>query len=84
MKKNEVFKIIVAELDRISEQKTKPIRVAINGIEGTGKTIFANKLTKFLKQRSKIAIQVSIDGFHFNKEHRYKQGRNSANGYFKK
>lgn len=82
MNEKETFKLIKDNILSISERKSKPIRVAINGIEGTGKTVFAKKLTKYLKSENIIAMQISIDGFHFNKEIRYKQGRDSAKGYY--
>lgn len=66
----------------IREGKSKPVRIAINGIEGTGKTVFAKTLTEYLNTQDVKAIHVSIDGFHFNKEVRYRQGRNSAKGYY--
>ena len=82
MKEKETFELIKTSILSIQEKKDKPIRIAINGIEGTGKTVLAEKLTKYLNSENLNAIQVSIDGFHFNKEVRYKQGRNSAKGYY--
>ena len=82
MNEKETFELIKKSILSIRERKTKPIRIAINGIEGTGKTVFADKLTEFLIEKGIKAIQVSIDGFHFNKAHRYKQGRDSAKGYY--
>lgn len=82
MNENETFELIRRSILRIQEKKGKPILIAINGIEGTGKTVFAEKFTKYLKSNKTEAIQVSIDGFHFNKNHRYKQGRDSAKGYY--
>lgn len=82
MNENAVFAMIHAQAQRISQHKAKPVRIAINGIEGTGKTVFATALTTFINQSGNHAMQVSIDGFHFNKAHRYKQGRNSAKGYY--
>lgn len=63
-------------------RKTKPLRVAINGIEGTGKTTFAEHLVDYFNSVGESALHVSIDGFHFNKERRYRQGRDSAIGYY--
>lgn len=80
MTEKQVFKVIIEHLVNIS--KPKPIRVAINGIEGTGKTEFTKKLTNFLNEIGKEAIHVTIDNFHNNREIRYKQGRNSAVGYY--
>ncbi|WP_350108150.1 hypothetical protein [Fulvivirga sp.] len=63
-------------------KKDKPKRIAINGIEGTGKTIFAQSFVKFLNAQGKTALHISIDGFHYNQSHRYRQGRDSAKGYY--
>ena len=82
MTEKETFEIIKESILSIRKRKTRPIRVAINGIEGTGKTVFARKLIEHLNSEKINTIQVSIDGFHFNKEVRYKQGRDSAKGYY--
>ncbi len=82
MNEKETFEIIKESIVSIRKRKTKPVRVAINGIEGTGKTVFAGKLSNYLNSEKINAIQVSIDSFHFNKEVRYKQGRDSAKGYY--
>lgn len=78
----DVFAKIKQQIERIRSKKNKPLRVAINGIEGTGKTIFTKKLTRYLNSKELKAIHISIDGFHFNKAHRYRQGPNSAIGYY--
>ena len=82
MKQAEVFSFIASELSKVREAEYKPIRVAINGIEGTGKTTFAISLVKYLNGHNQNAIHITIDGFHFNKKARYRQGRNSAKGYY--
>lgn len=82
MTEKEIFELIKNRILEIQERKKKPILVAINGIEGTGKTVLAEKMTEYLNSENLNAIQVSIDGFHFNKEVRYKQGRDSAKGYY--
>lgn len=82
MNETGTLELIKNSIVSIREKKSKPIRVAINGIEGTGKTVFASKLVEYLNIKNINAIQISIDGFHFNKEVRYKQGRDSAKGYY--
>ena len=81
MTSNQIFDIINNEIKKIF-LKNKPIRIAINGIEGTGKTVFAINLSKYLIQNNINSIHISIDGFHNNKEYRYRQGRNSYKGYY--
>ncbi len=82
MNERETLELIKNSILSIREKKSKPTRVAINGIEGTGKTVFAGKLVEYLNSENINAKQISIDGFHFNKEVRYKQGRDSAKGYY--
>lgn len=82
MKQTDAFSMIHKAVKLKIRNKNKPIRIAVNGIEGTGKTTFAVNFVEYLKARNVAAFHVSIDGFHFNKEVRYKQGRNSANGYY--
>lgn len=82
MQQIKIFSIILNEIRKIRETKPKPIRIAVNGIEGTGKTTFSAALVTYLNRQNCPAHHVSIDGFHFNKEVRYRQGRDSANGYY--
>lgn len=82
MSPKQTFQLIQQKIEALQAAKQKPVRIAINGIEGTGKTVFANKLTKYLQQQQFNAIQVTIDGYHNIKAIRYQQGRDSAKGYF--
>jgi len=41
-----------------------PIRVAIDGVDGVGKTTLANELVDPLRRRGLLVIRASIDGFH--------------------
>jgi uridine kinase len=77
-----IFNAIEDKISRLHAVKNKPFRIAINGIEGVGKTTFAENLVNYLQSREYSAFHVSIDGFHFNKKRRYKQGRDSAKGYY--
>ena len=81
MTSNQKFEIINNEIKKKFIKKNKPIRLGINGIEGTGKTTFAINLTKYLNEHIN-AIHISIDGYHYNKAHRYKKGRDSYKGYY--
>jgi uridine kinase len=82
MTENEIFKIIKQRIFELQKTKSKVIRVAINGIEGTGKTTLTEKLTYYLNSNEINAIHITIDGFHNTKQIRYKQGRDSAKGYY--
>lgn len=74
------FQYINTQLNTLS--KHKPIRVAVNGIERAGKTVFAKNFTAYLNNIGKTAIHISIDGFHFEKTFRYRKGRAVARGYY--
>jgi len=82
MNQKAVFEILLEQILLIKKNKTKPIRIAINGIEGSGKTIFAECFTTYLVSHNFEAIHISIDGFHNATERRYRQGKESANGYY--
>ncbi len=56
--------------------------VAIDGVDGSGKTIFAAELAAAAASLGYSVIRASIDGFHRPKELRYLRGRNSPEGYF--
>lgn len=59
-----------------------PVRVAIDGRTGSGKTTLADELAAHLRARSRSIIRTSIDGFHRPKAERYARGRASPEGYY--
>lgn len=59
-----------------------PIKVAISGITASGKTTLANELAEELRRRKKEVIRTSIDNFHNPRAIRYRQGKDSAIGYY--
>jgi uridine kinase len=59
-----------------------PTRVAIDGVDGAGKTRLADELAGALAATGRQIIRASIDGFHHPKESRYRRGAESAEGYF--
>ena len=73
---NHVTEIILAY------QKDSPVLVAIDGVDASGKTTFADKLTVKLKESNRQLIRASIDGFHNPRAIRYQKGRNSPKGYY--
>ena len=49
--------------------------VAIDGVDGAGKTTFAEALAERLRADGRDVVRASIDGFHHPLEHRRAQGR---------
>ena len=60
-----------------------PIRVAVDGVDGVGKTTLANELVDPVRRRGVPVIRASIDGFHHPRSVRYRRGRSSPEGYFR-
>ncbi len=59
-----------------------PVRVAVDGITGAGKTTFANELGDAVRILDRPCVNVTMDGFHHPRATRYRQGRGSADGYY--
>jgi uridine kinase len=59
-----------------------PARVAIDGVDGAGKTTLADELVQPLRRAGREVIRASIDGFHNPREVRYARGPDSPEGYF--
>jgi uridine kinase len=66
----------------IEMQDQHPLRVAIDGITASGKTTLGNELTDAVTERGRPVIRLRMDDFHHRREHRYRQGKDSARGYY--
>lgn len=58
------------------------VRVGVDGVDGAGKTTFADELAKILETSDRTIIRASVDGFHNPKSTRYRLGRDSPQGFF--
>ena len=81
LKRNELLEFLVEKILKIS--RPHPIRIAIDGVDASGKTTLANQLAEFLRHKGTSVIRASIDGFHNPKEVRYRLGAGSPEGYYK-
>lgn len=59
------------------------LRVAIDGVDGAGKTHFADELAPLLEVSGRNIIRASVDGFHHPKNIRYRLGRGSPEGFYR-
>lgn len=59
-----------------------PVRVAIDGVDGAGKTTLADELADAVLPQGRPCIRASIDGFHRPRAERYRRGRSSPEGYY--
>lgn len=68
---------------QILELSSQPVtRVAVDGVDGAGKTVFADELAAVLKPSGRPLIRASVDGFHNSRAVRYRQGKTSPKGFF--
>jgi uridine kinase len=76
---------LIEELaSRIVELKRPhPVRVAIDGVDGAGKTTLADELAGPMGSRGRQVIRASVDGFHNPRKVRYCLGRHSPEGFYR-
>ena len=56
--------------------------VAIDGVDGAGKTTFADRLAPMIEARGRSVVRATVDGFHNPRSIRYRRGRSDPSGYF--
>lgn len=59
------------------------VRVGVDGVDGAGKTHFAEELAVALRARGRTVVRASIDGFHQARPLRYARGRHSPEGFYR-
>jgi HAD superfamily hydrolase (TIGR01549 family) len=79
-RKRSVFEKILVEIER-RKDKNRPFVVGISGIDGAGKTSFAENLEKFLIDRGLKTQSIHVDDFHNPRKIRY-AGKDQADNYF--
>ncbi|HEX6246810.1 MAG TPA: uridine kinase [Nocardioidaceae bacterium] len=55
----------------------RPVLVAVDGVDGAGKTTFADELAEVVRESGRFAevVRASVDGFHHPRAHRHALGR---------
>ena len=56
--------------------------VAIDGVDGAGKTCFGDELATVLAMAGRPLIRASVDGFHRPRAARWARGRDSPEGFY--
>lgn len=56
--------------------------VGVDGVDGAGKTTFANRLARALEDQGQSVVSVSTDSFHNPRAVRYRRGKDSPEGYW--
>jgi len=57
-------------------------RIAVDGVDGAGKTTFADELAQIIKSKGRSVIRASVDNFHNPRSVRYSLGKHSPQGFF--
>jgi len=77
-------KIIVQKIAELIHQFpcSHPLRLAIDGVDASGKTTFADELAAGLKHTQRQIIRASVDNFHHSKKIRRAKGDLSPQGFY--
>ena len=67
----------------VSLPDAHPMRVAIDGVDGAGKTTLADALVPLVRSRGRPVVRVSIDDFHHVRARRHARGPESPDGYYR-
>ena len=57
--------------------------VAVDGLDGAGKTTFADGFAEVFAEKGAAVYRASVDGFHRPRAERYARGRTSPEGFYR-
>jgi uridine kinase len=66
----------------VARHPERIVRVAIDGVDGAGKTTFADALAPLVSVKGRPTIRASVDDFHQPRAVRYARGRFSPDGFY--
>ena len=66
----------------VTTLRPHPVRIAIDGVDGAGKSTLADELGRVIAGQGRPVIRASIDGFHRPRKDRYRRGTDSPQGYY--
>ena len=79
MERGELLELLGGLL--LEREPPHPLRVAIDGPDGAGKTMLGDELAEQLSGKRPV-IRAGIDGFHNPRAYRLRRGADSPEGYF--
>ncbi len=59
------------------------LRVAVDGVDGSGKTVFGSALAAQIRSSGRSAVSTTVDRFHRPAARRYARGRHSPIGFYR-
>lgn len=76
---------LLTKLEReilLRKTDSHPMLVSVNGLDGSGKTFFSQKLKDRLLTTSRNVVVISIDDFHNPKSIRYQKGEETPEAFY--
>lgn len=77
---SEVLRALAASIQELPASGC--VLVGVDGVDGSGKTVFANKLGEVLRTERRSTVRLSVDDFHHVRAIRYRRGRSSPEGFW--
>ena len=81
MRRTDLLAVLADRVERV--RPAAVALVAIDGVDEAGKTTLARELSAAIEKRGRAVVEVSIDAFHQPSTIRYRQGRESDEGYYR-
>jgi uridine kinase len=78
--RGQVLREVVAAIEQMPADGIR--RVGVDGVDGAGKSIFADALAVTLGLHGEEVIRASVDDFHHPRRIRYRRGRDSPEGFY--
>jgi uridine kinase len=69
-------------LSDVAERVRPGQRVGVDGVDGAGKTTFADELADVLRDHRIDVVRICLDDFHRQRAIRHRRGRTSPSGYW--
>lgn len=79
--RNQFLRGLVAEI--VHHYPAGRVIVAVDGIDGAGKTAFADDLAAAFEEAGHRTERAAMDDFHRPRQERYRMGRESAEAYYR-
>jgi uridine kinase len=76
-----VLRAVASAVPQSGDQH-RNVFVGIDGVDGSGKSVFGDELAAVLAER-RPAVRISLDGFHRRRSERYRLGRDSPEGFWR-
>jgi uridine kinase len=76
--REKLLRLVASEIEALLDRSI--VRVGIDGVDGAGKTWFANELAECIEGAP--VIRASVDSFHNPRAVRYARGKDSPEGFF--